>query len=112
MRGVSTNKDGDKGGMETEEVRNPPPGMLRGLRSSEDLDLGEELILNASDRISFQGSLLTLTNRLCSLLLQLFLEIGEHLEKLTFSGASRFKLINQHLRHDSWEESSSPTSLM
>ena len=76
--------------------------MLRRLRSPEDLDLGDELILDASSRVSFPGMLLTYTNCLRSLLLQLFLEIGEHLEKLIFNGAPCFRLINPYLEHGSW----------
>jgi len=38
--------------METEELGNPLPGMLGGLRSLEDLNLGEELILDMGDRVS------------------------------------------------------------
>ena len=67
--------------------------MLGGLRSLEDLNLGEELILEADGHVSLQGSLLTFTNHLDSLLFQLFLKIGEHLETLTFCGASCFRLI-------------------
>jgi len=42
------------------------------------------------------------TNCLRSLLLQLFLEIGEHLENMTFSGVLCFRLIYPHLGHGSW----------
>ena len=61
----------------------PPPEMPRGLQSPEDLNVGKELILDAGCRVSFQGSLLAFTDCLRSLLFQLFLEIDEHLDKLT-----------------------------
>ena len=55
------------------DPRNPPPGVFERLRSLKDLNLGEKLILDVSDRLSLQGSLLTFTDRLRLLLVQLFL---------------------------------------
>jgi len=69
----------------------------------EDLHLGEELILDAGCRISLHDSLLAFTNCLSPLLIQLFLEVGEHLEKLTFSEKSCLELVGPHLRHGSSE---------
>jgi len=86
---ISAEVDGDRGAQNLAR-------MLGGLRSQEDLNQGEQLILDAGGRVSLQGSLLTSTNRLRSLFFQLFLEISEHLEKLTFGGASCFRLINFH----------------
>ena len=64
--------------------------------------MGEKLILDASDRVSLQGSLLTFIDHLRLLLVQLFLEAGEHLEKLTFSGEPRFRMVGPHLWFGSW----------
>ena len=73
----------------------------RGLRSAEDLNLGEELIWDAGRYNSLQASLFTFMNRIRSLLIQLFLEATEHLEVLTFDGESCLGLVGPHLERSS-----------
>ena len=73
---VATNRGGDGGALES-------PESPKGLRSTENLNLDEVLILDMSCHISLQDSLLTFMNRLRPLLIQFFLEVDEHLEKLT-----------------------------
>ena len=62
-----------------------------------DPNLGEELILDTGYCIYLQGNLLMITNHLRLLLIQLFSEASEHLEKLTFGGELRLELVGPHL---------------
>ena len=70
----------------------------RGLRYTDDLDLGEEQVQGMGCHVSLQDNLLTFTNRLHPLLIQLILEASEHLEKLTFSGEPCLGLVAPHFR--------------
>ena len=90
--------------MSTEVVagaREPSPRGFWRTAISGICNLGEESILDAGSRVSLQGILLTFTNRLRPLLVQLFLEAGEHLEKLTFGGELSLGLIGPCLWHGS-----------
>jgi len=63
--------------------------------------MDKELILDAGDRVSPEQSS-HFTYRHIPLLVQLFLEAGEHLEKLTFNGEPRLGLVGPHLWRGSW----------
>ena len=84
-----------------EELGNPPHEAPRGMYSTEDLNLSEELILDADRLVSLQGCLFMFTNRLRMLLIQLFLKAGEYLEDLTFSGEPFLRLVDPHLERGS-----------
>ena len=82
--------------MVTEELENPLPRCTKRAALYEGY-LVKELILDAGCRVSIQGSLLTFMNRVRLLLIQLFLEVCEYLEELTFGVEPCSGLVGPHL---------------
>jgi len=66
----------------------------RGLRSTEDLNLGEKLILDASHRVSLRAACSRSQIASARCLSNCF--FGEHLEKLTFGGELCLGLVGPH----------------